>query len=117
EKSKKFYITIGDYANVGNHLHLKVRCKYRWQLQNFLRSITTVVARHVTGAKRGHKVGRFWQGLAFTRVLTSSIEELRLSGYFKANRIEAQKGHQARQAFLKMFNRWVYQLTHSRAGP
>lgn len=107
-KAKKFGITVGDYANVGNHLHLKVKISNRTGFQKFLKAITTLIARKVTHARRGHKFGRFWQGLAFTRVLKSAREELNLKGYFQANRIEATKGESARKNYLQAFNRWVY---------
>ena len=110
EKASKFGVTISDFANVGNHLHLKLRICSRLGFQNFLRSITTLIARGVTGAKRGHKVGRFWQGMAFTRVLKSSLEVLRLKGYFEANRIEAKAGQAQRELFLAQFNQWVRTL-------
>jgi hypothetical protein len=108
EKSLRFGILIGDFANVGNHLHLKIKINDRESFQRFLKSITCLIARKVTGAKRGQKFGRFWQGLAFTRVLTSPLEELNLKGYIKANRIEAQDGEKARARFLTRFNQWVY---------
>lgn len=107
EKSKKFGVKIADGANVGNHLHLKIKIQNRESFQKFLKSMTCLIARKITGARKGHKFGRFWQGLAFTRVLTSSLEELNLKGYIKANRIEAVKGEKARQVFLRQFNAWV----------
>lgn len=107
-KSKKFGIKIADGANVGNHIHLKIKIQNRESFQKFLKSVTCLIARKVTGAKKGKKFGRFWQGLAFTRVLTSSLEELSLKGYMKANRIEARKGEASRALFLKIFNQWVY---------
>jgi hypothetical protein len=70
--------------------------------------VTTLIARKVTGACRGNKFGRFWQGLAFTRVLKSYTEELNLKGYFHANRNEAEYGPAARDRVLKAFNKWVY---------
>ncbi len=108
EKSKKFGVKIADGANVGDHIHLKIKIQNRESFQKFLKSITCLIARKITGAKRGKKFGRFWQGLAFTRVLTSSLEELNLKGYIKANRIEARLGEQARTLFLEQFNRWAY---------
>lgn len=107
-KSKKFGITIGDGANVGNHIHLRIRIQNRESFQKFLKSVTCLIPRKITGARKGKSFGRFWQGLAFTRVLTSSLEELNLKGYIKANRIEAQNGESARKSFLKRFNAWVY---------
>ncbi len=107
-KAKRFGITVADGANVGNHVHLKIKIQNRENFQKFLKSITCLIARKITGARRGVKFGRFWQGLAFTRVLTSSLEELNLKGYIKANRMEAAKGEKAREAFLQKFNAWVY---------
>ncbi len=108
EKAQKFGIQIADGANVGNHIHLKIKIQDRESFQKFLKAITCLIARKITGAKRGKKFGRFWQGLAFTRVLTSSLEELNLKGYIKANKIEANQGEAAREKFLKQFNSWVY---------
>jgi hypothetical protein len=108
EKSKKFGVVIGDQANAGNHLHLKLRIQSRGNFQKFLKSITSLIARKVTGARRGRKFGRFWQGLAFTRVLTSRTEELNLTGYIMANRLEAATSPRKRDEFLKRFNHWVY---------
>lgn len=108
-KAKKFGVKIATGANVGNHIHLKIRIQNRESFQKFLKAITCLIARKVTGARKGKKFGRFWQGLAFTRVLTSSLEELNLKGYIKANQIEAKKGKQARTKFLTAFNAWVYE--------
>lgn len=106
-KALRWHVQIGDFANVGNHLHLKLRFNRRENFQGFLRSVTGLIARHVTGAKRGNPQGPFWQGLAFTRVLRSAFEALQLKGYFQANRIEARKGEKARQDFLTGFNLWI----------
>ncbi len=108
EKARKFGIKIADYANVGNHLHLKIRISSRENFKKFLKSITAQIARKITGAKKGKPFGRFWQGLAFTRILTSRLEELNLKGYIEANRIEAARSGRAREKFLKKFNQWVY---------
>jgi hypothetical protein len=109
EKARKFGIKIQDFANVGNHLHLKIKISSRENFQKFLKAITTLIARKVTGAKKGKPFGRpFWEGLAFTRIITSSLQELNLKGYIQANRLEATKSYQARQKYLKHFNAWVY---------
>jgi hypothetical protein len=106
-KAKKFGVQIGELVNVGNHFHLKVKITSRPSFGNYLRSVTNLIARVVTGARKGKSFGRFWQGLAYTRVLKTSLEELRLKGYFEANRIEATRSISARAQFLKEFNRWV----------
>lgn len=109
QKARKFGVKVADTANVGNHVHLKIRISSRQEFQQFLKSVTTLIARHVTGAKRGKPFGRFWQGLAFTRVLKSALEELNLRIYIAANRKEAQLGPKARELFLARFNAWVRQ--------
>lgn len=108
EKAKKFGVKISEYVNVGNHLHLKIKISSRESFQKFLKSITNLIARKITGAKRGQSFGKFWQGQAFTRVLVSRFEELNLYGYIKANKIEAAESKSAREDYLKRFNAWVY---------
>ncbi len=108
DKALKFGVKIADFANVGNHLHLKIRITSRESFKKFLKSVTAQIARKVTGARKGKPFGRFWQGLAFTRILASRLEELNLKGYIEANRREASHSQAAREEFLKKFNRWVY---------
>ena len=116
EKAKKFGIKIQDFANVGNHIHLKIKYSSRLSFQKFLKSITSQIARFVTGAKRGKPFGKaFWEGLAYTRVLTSKLEELNLKGYIEANRVQAAKSYQAREKYLKEFREWV-QKRYQRNG-
>ena len=100
-KAKKFGVEVKEQVNMGNHLHLRFRIASRYSFQNFLRSITNLIARHVTGARKGKAFGKFWDGLAFTRVLMTSFEERRLRDYFVANRIERQHGYEVRQNYLR----------------
>ena len=116
DRAKRFGIKIADYANVGNHLHLKIKISSRENFAKFLKSVTAQIARLVTGARKGKPFGRFWQGLAFTRILTTSLEELNLKGYIEANRREAAGSRQARENFLKQFNSWVYRQRASAKG-
>ncbi len=106
-KAKKFGVLIAELVNVGNHFHLKVKITSRESFGQYLRSVTSLIARTVTGAKRGKRFGRFWQGLAYTRILKTALEELRLRVYFNANRIEVSHSPLAREVYLKRFNRWV----------
>lgn len=112
DKSQKFHVRIADAVNMGNHLHLKIKIKHREGFRNFLRSVTTLIARGVTGARKGRRFGRFWQGTAFTRVLLTQFEELGLKGYFAVNREECQNGYAARAQMLHRFNRWLYRLKY-----
>ncbi|MBX3021428.1 MAG: transposase [Bdellovibrionales bacterium] len=106
-KARKFGVSVGDFVNMGNHLHIKARCSSRGQFQKFLKSVTGRIARKVTGARRGNKFGRFWQGLAYTRVLMSSVEEMRLHNYFCANRLEGLAGRARREEYLSEMNAYL----------
>jgi len=110
KQSSKHGIQIADLVNMGNHIHLKVRPQSRIGFQRFLKSTTALIARAVTGARKGFKFGKFWDGLAFTRVIESSYELFQLRGYFEANRVESKKGYQERLAYLNAFNGWLKTL-------
>lgn len=114
QKGKGFGVKVAELVNVGNHVHLKIKIFSRATFPQLLRSMTTRIARYVTGARRGKPFGRFWQGLAFTRVLKTQLEELRLRGYLEANRREAAGSYETREQYLVRFNKWVKQ---QRAGP
>lgn len=118
ERARKFFVEILDVVNMGNHLHIKVRFRNVESFQNFLRTFTALLARRLTGARRGVKFGgKFWDGLAYTRVLRTKLEELGLNGYFDANRTQRDKGYSARVEYLKSFNRFIYRLKRTRAAP
>ncbi len=118
-KSKKFFIEILDWVNMGNHLHLKVRFKDRKRMGQFLKSFTGTLARQITGAKKGNKFGKFWDGLAYTRVLMSKFEVLGLKGYFEGNHRQRELGYHEREIYLKRFNQFIYRLRQvkAREGP
>jgi REP element-mobilizing transposase RayT len=107
EKAHKFGVVVADFANVGNHLHIKIKVQSRESFQKFLKAVTCLIARKITGARRGKPFGKFWQGLAFTRIIASRLEELQLRGYFEANRREAKHGHPRRKEYLDEFNNWI----------
>jgi REP element-mobilizing transposase RayT len=115
ERSKKYFIEIIQWVNMGNHLHLKVRFKSRQNFQNFLRTFTAILARKITGAHRSKSFGRFWDGLAFTRIITTKFEELGLRAYFEANHRQRELGYAARTEYLKSFNQFLYRLKTKRA--
>ena len=71
QQAQKFGVTIYEKANSGNHIHLLIRGRKRPGIQKFLISTTSLIARVVTGAKKGKKFGKFWDHPVYTRVLTS----------------------------------------------
>lgn len=110
QKAKKFGIDLKNFVNMGNHIHFQLRIVSRSGFQAFLRAITCLIARAVTGAKRGKSFGKFWDGLAFTRIISTLEELVRLEGYLKANEIERQMGYQARAIYLKALNSWMKKM-------
>jgi REP element-mobilizing transposase RayT len=117
KQSRKFFVEILDFVNMGNHLHLKARFKDRKKFQQFLKSFAAMTARAVTGARRGKAFGKFWDGLVYTRVLLSRFEELGLKGYFEGNHRQRELGYAAREVYLKRFNEFLYRLKKIRAAP
>ncbi|GIL17897.1 MAG: hypothetical protein BroJett040_16480 [Oligoflexia bacterium] len=116
ERSHKFFVEILDWVNMGNHLHLKVKFKDKKRFQNFLRTFAAILARKITGAHRGKEFGKFWDGLVFTRVLTSKYEELGLAGYFEGNHRQRELGYHERDRYLTQWNQFLYRLRQRRAS-
>lgn len=115
ERAKKYFVHIQDFVNMGNHLHLKVKFKDREMFQNFLRTFAALLARGITHARKTQSFGKFWDGIVFTRVLHSPLEELGLKGYFEGNHRQRELGYQAREDYLKRFNQFIYRLKQTRA--
>lgn len=111
--AKRYGIKIYQYANVGNHLHLLVRTPARGEFQNFLRVITGKIAIMVTQAKKGQKSGKFWDHLAFTRVVNWGKDLKNLTQYFVKNEIESF-GYGA--GFAKELVKRGYLITKLSAG-
>ena len=87
----KFGVTVHHRQNVGNHLHVIASFARPEDFQNFLRTVTALIARQVTGARRGKPFGRrFWQGLAFTRVIIGRRDFNGMRAYIDKNRMEAE---------------------------
>jgi REP element-mobilizing transposase RayT len=90
--ARRFGVRLYRYANVGNHIHLLARARSRPEFQAFLRGFAGVTARLVTGARRGRRVGRFWDRLAYSRVVSWGREYRTVSAYVQQNENEARGG-------------------------
>src|SRR5262245_53341334 len=57
------HVRVYRFANVGNHLHLLVRTPSPEGLQRFLKTVGGIIPRLITRARKGSRVGKFWDGL------------------------------------------------------
>jgi REP element-mobilizing transposase RayT len=78
----KFNIKIYQTSINSNHIHLVIVTTRRTSFQNFLRSITGLIARHMG-------IGKFWAVIAFTRIANWGKEYKILVGYILKNQMEA----------------------------
>ncbi len=106
-------IRIDRLANVGNHLHLIVLFRDALAFRRFLKAIGGLIVRAVTGARKGRAITmdrdirrhtshstkskkpatsmkrKFWDGLAYTRLVTWGRELNAVRAYLGKNQIEA----------------------------
>ena len=86
--AEKNRVKIYKYANSGNHLHLLVQAKQHQDFKNFLKTISGLIARTVTGARKGKPVGKFWDALAWTRIVNWGHDFKRVVDYVLMNEME-----------------------------
>jgi REP element-mobilizing transposase RayT len=96
--AQRFGVRVYQFANAGTHLHLLVRARRRDAFQGFLRSFAGIVARRVTGARRGRPRGQFFSGLAWSRVVGWGRDYLGVRHYIFRNEIEGASGARIRHA-------------------
>lgn len=89
EQAKRFCVRVYQYANSGNHLHLLIKAPTRKSFQGFLKTISGLIARAVTGAKKGNSQGKFWDALAYTRVVEWGKAFFAAQFYVLQNEMEA----------------------------
>jgi REP element-mobilizing transposase RayT len=89
-KAEHFGVRVYRFSNVGNHLHILVLPGSRKGFQNFLRAISGEIALLVTGTRKGRALKRrFWDVLAFTRVVSWGREFRSVTAYFAKNMLES----------------------------
>jgi len=88
--AEKCNVRIYRYANSGNHLHLLLNAQSKKGFQRFLRTIAALIPRLVTGAKKGNPLkGKFWDGLAYSKLVTFGRQFKNTSNYVFRNTLEA----------------------------
>jgi hypothetical protein len=103
---------LHSYSNNGNHLHIFAKFPSRIAFQRFLRTIGALIARLVTGARKGRPFGKFWDALAHSRVVSGKRGYLQVMHYLDKNIFEASYGYLARMAF-----ELGYLTKHHKQGP
>jgi REP element-mobilizing transposase RayT len=88
--SSKNNIKIYEYANASNHLHLLIRAKAREDYVRFIKTITGLIARLVSGIEKGSRLKRkFWDARPFTRIVSFSKNDFkRVKLYLLRNTLE-----------------------------
>jgi REP element-mobilizing transposase RayT len=84
-------IQVHRFENVGNHLHLLVSAGSRRDFQGFLRVLAGQIAFLVTGARKGNPIpgGRFWDKLAYSRVVQRGRDFKNVIRYLSKNAWES----------------------------
>ncbi len=89
QKAGTYGIHLYHYANVGSHLHLCLKFSNRRMLQTFLRVVPGIIARLVTGARRGQRLlGRFWDDRVYTRIVEWGRDFRNVVNYVELNVLE-----------------------------
>lgn len=86
--AKENGIKVYRYSNVGNHLHLLLKAKDRRGFQKFLRVFSGRIAMIITQARKGNPQGKFWDSLAFTRIVQWGKDFTQVARYFLKNDLE-----------------------------
>lgn len=87
EQSARWGVRCYEASINSNHLHLLLKGRDRRGIQNFLRAFPGLVAQLVMG-----RVGKFWDGLVFTRIVAWGRDFLGVRLYVIQNELET-RGH------------------------
>jgi hypothetical protein len=89
ELTQKYGIKLYQFENVGNHLHLLAKFPGRSELKTFLRVFTQRLMFLVTGARKGNPRGRFFDGIAYSKVISWGREFSAVKAYLWKNALES----------------------------
>lgn len=98
-QSKRHGVKVYRMANAGDHLHMMILPRSRRAYQAFIRSISGLIARLVTGVERGpatseyefrkDQKARFWEKRPFTRIVQWGRDHKETMAYLLRNKFEA----------------------------
>lgn len=89
--AQKTGVEIRDYVNVGNHLHLLIRCSHRDFVTAYLRSLAGLLPRRLMNCEKGRPLGfSFWDARPFTKIVADGRRPFFvIRSYFRKNRKQA----------------------------
>jgi REP element-mobilizing transposase RayT len=67
--AQRFSIQIYKHSINSNHIHIVLRAQRREDFQNYLRAVAGTIALKLLRANKSNKQGRFWDLLAFSRII------------------------------------------------
>lgn len=89
-QSERFNVRLYGYGNGGSHLHLKLSPRSRRGYCGFIRAVSGLIARAITGAQRNRaKRIKFWSARPFSRVVCWGRDFKQLAQYLTQNTLEA----------------------------
>ncbi len=101
KQAEKCGVRIYHLVNVGNHIHLVIRITRFHLYRKYIRSVTGLIARHVTQKQRGtatvavkpsssaNRKKKFWVARPFTRLINWGKDFKRVSQYMNKNHRQA----------------------------
>lgn len=90
DTAEKYGVELYRFENVGNHLHMILSTPSREAFQGFLRVVTGAIAFLVTGTRKGRPLKkRFWDLLAWSRIVNWGREFRVLEAYLMKNLLES----------------------------
>ena len=87
-QAERWGVRIFECSVNSNHIHLGLTGKTRCDLQNFFRTVSGLVARLVTQARRGKPFGKFWDELMWSRIAEWGRGFRTLQQYIQKNVLE-----------------------------
>lgn len=91
---RNFEITIEKQSINSNHLHLLLRAKTKEDLSGFLRALSGLIVRRITGAEKGNKLDlerqtgkqrKFWDHRPFSRIVVFGQDFANVVKYIAMN--------------------------------
>jgi REP element-mobilizing transposase RayT len=108
EICERYGVKLYQFENVGNHLHLLVKFPGRREMGAFLRVFAQGVMFRVTGARKGDPKGRFFDTIAYSRVMSWGRDFSTVRAYFWKNTLESLGFRREEIDRLRRFNRLVW---------